>query len=382
MCPDDRIIRKKNNNSDDSLEAVYPKEAWLCFKKGKDLIGKSMYAEAFSCFQEAIDINPDSEGLWYYTGIVMEKMMRLSDSVKCYDRALEISPNKLIINSKADVLYRLGDMAGALACYDLLLKVNPNDADAWCGKGDVLLGNDDAKGAISAYNKAIGIDPDYVEAWNNMGFALFKLDCFQEAVESYDQALDINSTIEKIWSNKGQSISKIHEMEGKAGFEQIASRMPKKDVELPSILHCDNMPSKDTGMEQSETFCDSNQSNIVSETSKEHLLMGNTLYSMRKYDEAIESYDIYIRLSPENSTAWNNKGLALAKLGKIDDAVICYDKALEINPTDYVVYNNKGSALYRNGDVDEALKCFKLAFGLNKNSKTATDGIDLCRNTM
>ncbi len=74
----------------------------------------------------------------------------------------------------------------------------------------------------------------------------------------------------------------------------------------------------------------------------EHLVMGNTMYSMGKYEDAIDSFNKSLQIDPGNAVAWNNKGLALAKSGKIDEAIICYDKALEIDPDDYVFLNNKG----------------------------------------
>ena len=44
---------------------------------------------------------------------------------------------------------------------------------------------------------------------------------------------------------------------------------------------------------------------------------------MKAYDKAIE-------INPNDSDAWNNKGLALGKLNKHEDAMKAYDKAIEI----------------------------------------------------
>jgi len=83
-------------------------------------------------------------------------------------------------------------------------------------------------------------------------------------------------------------------------------------------------------------------------------------------------------IDPENTIAWNNKGIALAKSGKIDEAVICYDKALNIDPDDYVYLNNKGNALYKKGNIRDALKSYQMVFELNPESQIAIRGMEMC----
>ncbi len=114
------------------------------------------------------------------------------------------------------------------------------------------------------------------------------------------------------------------------------------------------------------------------EQSMGYVVSGNELFSMKKYEEAIKSFDKSLQIDPGNNTAWNNKGMALAKSGKFAEAIHCYDKALEINPDDHVVLNNKGSALYKNGCVKEAMECYESALDLNTESGTAIKGMEMC----
>ena len=43
---------------------------------------------------------------------------------------------------------------------------------------------------------------------------------------------------------------------------------------------------------------------------------GHVLYSQGKYNESVKAYDEAISLDPNDSGAWNVKGLALNDLGK------------------------------------------------------------------
>jgi hypothetical protein len=116
--------------------------------------------------------------------------------------------------------------------------------------------------------------------------------------------------------------------------------------------------------------------------SEEHLVMGNTLYSQGKYEDAIECFNKSLQMHLGNNTAWNNKGLALSKTGKFDEAIMCYEKALVINPKDYVVLNNKGSALYKKGEIQRAIQCYKDALELNPGSMTAKRGVNICMESL
>ena len=116
----------------------------------------------------------------------------------------------------------------------------------------------------------------------------------------------------------------------------------------------------------------------IPEESKDYLIKGNSYFSKRKYIQAIDYFDISIRIDAQNSIAWNNKGLALAKLDKIDEALACYEKALEITPDDHVFLINKGNILYKKGNPGDALKAFQLAYELNPQSNNAIKGMELC----
>ena len=88
---------------------------------------------------------------------------------------------------------------------------------------------------------------------------------------------------------------------------------------------------------------------------------GGALYSLGKYDEAIECYDKAIQIDPDSPVVWNNKGLALNSLGKYDEAIASYDKAIQIDPDDADVWNNKGLALNSLGKYDEAIASYDRA---------------------
>jgi tetratricopeptide (TPR) repeat protein len=73
------------------------------------------------------------------------------------------------------------------------------------------------------------------------------------------------------------------------------------------------------------------QQNIdFNNNSIDYVNKGNSLFDLKKYDEAIEYYDKAIKLDIYNFKAFFQKGYTLYKLNKYDDAIEFLDKSINI----------------------------------------------------
>ena len=59
---------------------------------------------------------------------------------------------------------------------------------------------------------------------------------------------------------------------------------------------------------------------------------------------AITDFDKAVRLQPEYSSYYNNRGLVKSWHGDVEEAIVDYDKAIELNPKDAVAYRNRAWA--------------------------------------
>lgn len=59
---------------------------------------------------------------------------------------------------------------------------------------------------------------------------------------------------------------------------------------------------------------------------------GDTLNYLKKYEEALESFDKAIKIEPDNPKAWTYKGLTLILIEKTQEALECFNKSLEFDP--------------------------------------------------
>lgn len=107
---------------------------------------------------------------------------------------------------------------------------------------------------------------------------------------------------------------------------------------------------------------------------------GDGLYSLKRYDEAVECYIKTIELDPKatETEAWNDLdsliGDTLFKKGMYDKMIEYCDKLLKLDPGKAMIWCDKAEALRGLEQDDEATKCYEKAVHLdpeNKNIKKA-----------
>lgn len=98
-------------------------------------------------------------------------------------------------------------------------------------------------------------------------------------------------------------------------------------------------------------------------------IQGENKYNKGDYQGAIAAYTEAIRLNPKYGDAYNNRGLAHAKLGNHNKAIEDYNQALRINPNNFSVYANRGTARLKLGDSRRAVEDIQEALSLRPGEK-------------
>jgi len=95
-----------------------------------------------------------------------------------------------------------------------------------------------------------------------------------------------------------------------------------------------------------------------------HRVLGSSLQSQNRLDEAIAHYRQSIRICPSYIKAQYALGYALCKQGKWNEALVYLQKAVQIYPGYADAQHGLGYALYSLGRLDEAIVHFRLAIKL------------------
>ena len=86
---------------------------------------------------------------------------------------------------------------------------------------------------------------------------------------------------------------------------------------------------------------------------------GYAHFHLGEYNSAISSYDKALEIDLNNSEAWNLKGLAYYKLKNYDKAIAACEKAVDVNPNDGMAWYNYACYLVLSGRIDEGLEGLK-----------------------
>jgi tetratricopeptide (TPR) repeat protein len=98
-----------------------------------------------------------------------------------------------------------------------------------------------------------------------------------------------------------------------------------------------------------------------------HLKAGVEFQNRWQPKEAIAEFDEAIRLNPDYTKAYHNRGLAYFDLGQLERAIQDYDEAIYLYPVYAEAYYNRGLAYRLLGKKTEAITNFKVFITLTEN---------------
>ena len=98
----------------------------------------------------------------------------------------------------------------------------------------------------------------------------------------------------------------------------------------------------------------------------------NILLKMKRYSEAVDSFDELLKLDKSNAQAYNDRALILSGgMRRNDEALESLEKALEIEPKNANYWFNKGIILEAMKRSDEALQAYEQATSLDPSFEKA-----------
>lgn len=154
-------INESNSNSTENSEKTqitnnYQKEnASIWNDKGVDFYVQGEYAEALGCYDNAIELDPNSSLAWNNKGAVLFSQGKYDAAIQAYDRAIEIDLNYASAwNNKGSALYHQGKYEEAVQSFDKAIYLNPEDANAWHNKGNALKKLGKTSEAREAFSRA------------------------------------------------------------------------------------------------------------------------------------------------------------------------------------------------------------------------------------
>jgi eukaryotic-like serine/threonine-protein kinase len=109
-------------------------------------------------------------------------------------------------------------------------------------------------------------------------------------------------------------------------------------------------------------------------TKEQWISEGETYWSAKRYQEALDAYAQAIRLDPNNPEAYFNIGRLLSVLERYQEALDAYEQAIRLDPNNGFYYTFKADTLFGIKHYQEALAAYEQAIRLNPSDTHASDG--------
>jgi tetratricopeptide (TPR) repeat protein/peroxiredoxin len=181
-----------------SAEAAYGIGS-VYLNQNKNTAAREIFERAASLQANYPDTLPDT---WNNLGVIATREGRIDDSVRCFERALELSPRHVLSLNNLGNAYRVQKRWNeASTVLERALEISPRDAEANYGLGMVFAQTGDNANAHAHLERALRSRPDYPEALNNLGVLYLVMQRRDEAVASFENCIRVAPGFDQAYLN-------------------------------------------------------------------------------------------------------------------------------------------------------------------------------------
>jgi tetratricopeptide (TPR) repeat protein len=184
-------------------------------------------------------------------------------------------------------LYSLNLFDKAIVSYDMAIKHNPINSEAYSKRGYCLCDLNRKEEALASFDMAIKHNPTDLFGYITKGIILAELNRLEEALASFDMALKHNPTYSMEYNNRGVCLGRLNLLEESlvARLEELSAKLDMAGKKIRIIISSGVFNRK-----------------------------GDCFFKLNRLEEALASYDMAIKLIPNNVHALNNRRILLEKL--------------------------------------------------------------------
>ena len=211
----------------------------------------------------------------------------------------------------------------------------------WCC---VTLGRLDE--ALQSCERALALRPDYADALYNRGNALRALERFEEARASYAAALALEPRRADALNNLGSGAGR-----GSSGtpkrWKSSTPRSPSIRIDLGALHNRANALTELGAFEAALAAVRRQCCARIRPRPTRSIPAASCSSKLRRFDEALASYDAALAIAPDRVDIEVNRGTALLDLERHDEALASFDKVLARDPQNVTALVNRGNAFIK-----------------------------------
>lgn len=261
-------------------------------------------------------------------GLAYQRNLIWETSVAFWEDNAKKAPLKARVHNNLGVAYsETGKIDESIVAYQKAIAMDSYYADPLSNLAVAYSLKGDIDKAIDSLRAAIHICPNYPEAYNNLGTLLLQKKLYVEAEDALQVALQLRPYYGKAHYN----LARMYEEKG--DHEQswaCLKRATEGDLDTPEVF----------------------------------LKLGQMSLRIKKYNEAVESFERMIACGINDESTWFNLANSCFMAGQQDRAQMIFERLVEKNPLDARYAYNLAEAYFTKKDFDQAYVAFRRVTGL------------------
>lgn len=335
-------------------------------------------------YTEALKVNPKCGKCYLNIGRVYAIQEKNVEALEYFKKAITATPNDATIYStRASLREVMGDGFFAFLDYEKAIELEPNNYKYYINRAEYSAKTGDLNAASNDYNKAVTLAPDnYLPYFRRASF-YFSLKDYDKALSDTNNAIKLDSTRYDLYTGRGAIFEAINQYK-----EAVKNHTKAMELKPDEFLPYLNRATANYKLENLDSACkdykvleklinskkltdkaiiqkvQQNIQDFCNPTKPSYYYQrGIAFYNLKKFQKAVEMYNIGLKKFPSNSMTLAFKGNALMALEKYEEAINSYKEALKHK--DNTINNLKTNPRLADASNTEIEKVYKASVATN-----------------
>jgi tetratricopeptide (TPR) repeat protein len=318
---------------------------------GKSALNQGDWFQAVTCFQHALNLNPQNPDGWSHLGSGLQQVGRYGEAIIANQNAQKLFQNPSMRVQPPPIDPIVPSSNGNVPTVDLA-DYAVKQGIAWAQKGEYQL-------AYESFQRAISLQVNTSQVWCFLGVTQAALQQYDAAIQSFDKALAINPQDHQALRNRGAILANFFDRPEEAlqGFNKALAIQPED-----AGAWCNRGILLIKQGQYARAVVDLNRAlQIHSDYPEAYLYRGVAKNYLQQYQAALTDFDAVLKQEPMMAEAWVGKGCALAALKRYGESITHFDKALAIHPSLAEGWHHRGESQAQLKDYMGAIASFTRA---------------------
>ena len=292
-----------------------------------------VYRDEVTLFSHVVAHNPEARDAHLNLGSALFEADR-------FEEGLEVS--RIAVEQRPDSAGALANVGRALVYFERLdeaedhlrraVQVDPRSTTAHQNLAEALRKQERYTEAVESYRSVLDIDEGFALAHAGMGTALFEAHRYAEALDAMGTALALQPELPSaaiLYLHMGRAERELGRLDAAAAHFQRATQIDPDNVE--PLLDLADLRTREGRSEEADRILTGVRESRSGDPAAIHNV-AEALRARGRHLEALETYQVALRIDPDFAPAYAGLGIALFQSERYDEAIEALEQAMALQP--------------------------------------------------